>query len=86
MCTGHRGNVWLKCVKSEGGGGGGGRFLLPYRFPLITEKNEYISSFIGNDYKKVGYLGMEVYNTPACRLQRALEGCKLYLVTLESYM
>ena len=70
------------CEKREGGGA----VLTALQISTHNRKNEYISSFIGNDYKKVGYLGMEVYNTPACRLQRALEGCKLYLVTLESYM
>ena len=41
-------------------------------------KIEYKSGFIGNNYKKVVYLGEEVYDTPACSLiyefERALEG------------
>ena len=31
-------------------------------------KFEYKSGFIGNNYKKVVYLGKEVYDTPACSL------------------
>ena len=31
-------------------------------------KIEYKSGFIGNNYKKVVYLGKEVYDTPACSL------------------
>ena len=31
-------------------------------------KIEYKSSFIGNNYIKVVYLGKEVYDTPACSL------------------
>ena len=32
------------------------------------KKIEYKSSFIGNDYQTVGYLGKEVYNTTAYSL------------------
>ena len=32
------------------------------------KKIEYKSAFIGNDYKKVVYLGKEVYDTQACSL------------------
>ena len=42
------------------------------------KKIEYKSSFIGNDYQTVGYLGRDVYNTTAFQLnigfKRALEG------------
>ena len=34
----------------------------------LQRTSEYKSGFIGNDYKKVGYLGKEVYNTSACSL------------------
>ena len=54
-------------------------------------KIEYKSGFIGNNCKKVVYLGKEVYDTPACSLvseyKRAIESesCKV-LVTLKSSM
>ena len=34
----------------------------------LQRKIEYKSGFIGNDYKKVAYLGKEIYDTPACSL------------------
>ena len=34
----------------------------------LQRKIEYKSGFIGNNYKKVVYLGKEVYDTPACSL------------------
>ena len=34
----------------------------------LQQKIEYKSGFIGNDYKKVVYLGKEVYGTRACSL------------------
>ena len=34
----------------------------------MQRKIEYKSSFIGNDYKKVVYIGREVYDTPASSL------------------
>ena len=34
----------------------------------LQREIEYISGFIGNDYKKVAYLDGEVYDTPACSL------------------
>ena len=34
----------------------------------LQQKIEYKSDFIGNDYKKVVYLGKGVYDTPACNL------------------
>ena len=33
-----------------------------YRFSLVDENSIYKSSFNGNDYIKVGYLGKVVYN------------------------